>query len=165
MVPAFEDGDDSSVADLLCRLHHERGEQSERAGREIHVGERVVAVRVETRGDDDQVRTVPLDGREDLPPECGDILLLPRARRHRNVEREARTLTLSPLRAAPGAGVKWKLVRADIKHRWVFIKDILRAVAVVHVPVDDRHASGSMLVLRIDRKSTRLNSSHGYISY
>ncbi len=42
-------------------------------------------------------------------------------------------------------------MRRAIKHRRVGLEDILRAVAVMHVPVDDRNALQPVLLLRMTR--------------
>ena len=42
-----------------------------------------------------------------------------------------------------------EMVRAEVEHRAVFIEDVLRAVAVMHVPIDDQHLAQMVLVLCI----------------
>ena len=49
----------------------------------------------------------------------------------------------------PRAGVKRHLVRRTIKYRGIVPENVLRAVAVVHVPIDDGDAVGLVPPLRI----------------
>ena len=44
------------------------------------------------------------------------------------------------LAGPPGSGVEGRLVRRHVQDAVVVVEDVLGAVAVVHVPVDDGHA-------------------------
>jgi len=60
--------------------------------------------------------------------------------RERQVDREARPRACTDVPGGAGTRVVRILVRRDEEHRGIVVKAPLRAVAVMHVEVDDRHA-------------------------
>ena len=62
------------------------------------------------------------------------------ARRQREVQRRAETLAGAGLGEGAGARVERPLVERHVHHAPVAVEDVLRAVAVVGVVVDDEHA-------------------------
>ncbi len=71
----------------------------------------------------------------------------PRHRRQRDVDDVAD----ARLARVPGAGIERHLVRRGEQHAGVLVEDVLRAVAVVHVEVDDRHPVEPQRVQRVQR--------------
>ena len=65
---------------------------------------------------------------------------------------DALARTIAGLVGAPGSGIERPLVGAEEEHRGVLVKDVLRAVAVVHVPIHDQHASHAVPLLRVARR-------------
>ena len=60
-------------------------------------------------------------------------------------------VVLAALADRAGAGKQRHLVRRAIHHRFVGPENLLRAVAVMHVEIDDRGAGDAVLLLRIAR--------------
>ena len=131
-------------------------ERAEGVVLELEVGQRVARVRVEPAGDDQQLR------REAAPP--------PAAPRRRSAA--GRRPAPCPAAAARSASCRPRrrarlvrlarhrpervLVQRDGEHARVLVEHRLRAVAVVHVPVDDRDAADAVHRLRAPRpRSTR----------
>ena len=75
------------------------------------------------------------------------------ARGQRDVDVAPRRRVLEPARVR---GVEAVLVQRDRQHRRVVEEDLLGPVAVVHVPVDDRHALEPALALRPARRDAVL---------
>ena len=103
-------------------------------------------MRVEAGGDEDQVRREIVERRQDAR------LRRPRGKcrcRHRGASGALTMLPapVSSLRA--GAGIERHLVGRAVEHARIVPEDVLRAVAVVHVPVDDGDALGAMRLLRM----------------
>ena len=68
------------------------------------------------------------------------VVLVDRADLERHVDGEARARARADLVGRAGARVERILVRRDVQHVRIALEDVLRAVAVVDVVVDDRHA-------------------------
>src|SRR5437870_13566215 len=68
-----------------------------------------------------------------------EIILPRRAETDRFIQRVAEALALTSLVSGAGAGVETVAVavNAEKHHRGVFVKNVLRAIAVVDVPVHD----------------------------
>ena len=105
---------------------------------DAHAGQRIVDVRIEARRDEHELRLEALHRGLDDVGERVQILLVPRARRQRHVERR-----LALLVRPAGAGIERPLVERGEEHRVVVPERRLRPVPVVHVEVDDRHALAS----------------------
>ena len=104
---------------------------------------------VETGRDDDQLRLEMVHGRRQQILKGEHEFLSAGAAGHRAVEVRAQTLAAARFLLAAGPGIPGELVRAEVEHRAVFIEDVLRAVAVVHVPVDNQHLAQMVLALCI----------------
>ena len=103
-------------------------------------------MRVEAGGDDDQVRREIVDA----PAGCATVkasrkMSLPVRGRQRRVDDVAD----AGLVLGAGAGIERHLVGRAVEHARIVPEDVLRAVAVVHVPVDDGDALGAMRLLRM----------------
>jgi hypothetical protein len=72
--------------------------------RQLDVGDGVVPVAVEARGDQDQVRTEPVDLGDDVPVEKLDQLRIPRVGAEREVQGGPLAGSLPPLHPSSGAG-------------------------------------------------------------
>jgi hypothetical protein len=117
---------------------------------QAHLPEVVVAVRVEARRDEDHLRLEGLEPRHPLPV---DQLAHRRSLgvgRHRHVDH------VRARRHATGVRIERVLEVADHQHALVAGDDVLGAVAVVHVEVDDGHALQAVHVQRMARR-------HGHV--
>ena len=125
-------------------LRHEALEPRRQVGEvgagQLEPGERVVAMGVETGGDDQPVRGEALDHRHHDRVERGAERVARGAGRERQVEVRPDTVAGTGLAQQPGAGVERRLVGRHVEDARVVVEHVLGAVAVVHVPVDDRHA-------------------------
>mmetsp|Transcript_8743 Transcript_8743/g.25689 ORF Transcript_8743/g.25689 Transcript_8743/m.25689 type:complete len:327 (-) Transcript_8743:20-1000(-) len=112
-------------------------------GGDLHAAERVARRRVEAGGDEDEIRRELARHRHQQPLEGGGVLRVAvPGRAPRNVEAEAPAGALADGVRAAGAWVKAVSVpvQRGVQHRAVLFKDVLDAVAVVDVPVNDQHA-------------------------
>ena len=70
-------------------------------------------------------------------------------------------------RGCAGAGIERHLVDRGVEHAGILPEDVLRAVAVMHVPVDDGDAFGPMRCLRVagrDRGMVEEAEAHGALA-
>ena len=94
-------------------------------------------IAVEARGDENEVGCeLPADRHHDLV-EGVRVFGVAEARGKRQVHGASRRRTLPHLLGRARARVVRVLVRGDVQHVGVRLEDVLRAVAVVQVPVDD----------------------------
>ncbi len=77
--------------------------------------------------------------------------LVPGSRRHRQVDREAPALALPDVVRRPGPGEQRRLMNRDEQHLIARVEDVIGAVAVVHVPVNDHHPLEVPRVERVPR--------------
>ena len=91
-------------------------------------------MRVEARRDEDEVGLEGAHGRLDRARERGLVLGVARAGGKREVHRRLR-LVVRPARPR----IERPLVERDEEHRVVVAADLLRAVAVMTIEVQDRH--------------------------
>ena len=84
--------------------------------------------------------------------ESAQNLLAPGARGKRAIQRHAFARAFSVFAARAGARIPRRLMRAEEEHRAVGIENILRAVAVMDVPIGDQHPPDAMLALSVARR-------------
>jgi hypothetical protein len=116
------------------------GERPETALREPHARQRVVPVRVEAHGHEQQLGIEAAADREHDLAVDARIFRVVQARRHRKVDGEPAARPLPHIVEAPRTGIERELVGRDVQHARIAPEAVLGAVAVVDVPVDDRHA-------------------------
>src|SRR5215211_1583844 len=137
VVASLEDKRRWRGPDLAGEVRDQGGEATESVAPQRHAPEQVVHVGVETGGDQDPLGSeLPQHGQED-PGESRRIQVFPRARRQRHVRREAQPLSFSNFAGLAGPRVEGTLMRREVEHPTVAVEDVLGAVAVVHVPVQD----------------------------
>ncbi len=105
---------------------------------------------IESGGDDHKVRIELLHRREEMLVEGIKFLLVTGSCRQGNVQvgSLSRSNTLF-LVAATKPGIVWELVCAEVKNGWVSFEDVLGAVAMMNVPIDDYHSCQSVFFLDI----------------
>lgn len=130
------------------QLHQLAREVAEARGRHDvpAEGRRVAGGRVEAGRDEHEVRRELAGDRHHDGPERGQVLGVAERRRHaarpRDVHVEAQPGARPALRGAAGAREEVAVVvpvDREVEHAAVLVEHLLRAVAVVHVPVDDQH--------------------------
>ncbi len=110
--------------------------------RDAHLAERISVGRVEARRDQDEVRREETRDRQQHAVEGGEVLGVAHAAAPRHVDGEAAAGAAADLRERPRARVERRLVRREVEDRRVLPEGVLRAVAVVEVPVDDEDPLG-----------------------
>src|SRR5215210_3566173 len=115
-------------------------EAPEGRGLQRHASQRVVPVGVVTGGDQDQGRTELAHYGEEDPGERRRVSFFPRTRGEGHVHGEAPSLALPHLVGPAGPRIEGALVGREVEHLPVFVEDVLGAVAVVHVPVEDGYS-------------------------
>ena len=118
-------------------------------------------MRVEPGRDDDEVGPEALEPRQDRGLErlAEDVAAVAGPQR-----RIDDGVAVAALGDGAGAGIERHLVGRAVHHRAVAPEDVLRAVAVMDVPVDDRDALGAMRLLRVpggDRGIVEEAEPHG----
>jgi hypothetical protein len=85
-----------------------------------------------------------------------------RPRRHGEIQREPLARPRADVAQRAGAGIERRLVDAREQHVVAAVEDVVRTVAVVHVPVQDQDALGTLIerVLGRDRDSVEETESH-----
>ena len=149
VVTALQEERDLAAGVLAGQLHHRAGHDAEAPFGDPHGRQRVVAVRVEAGRYQQPVGLVALDGRDDDLPEHRQVLGVAAARRQRHVHRVPLSLAAAHLVRGPGSGIVGVLVRGQEEHRGIVVEGVLRAVAVVHVPVHDRHPARAVGLLEV----------------
>ena len=105
---------------------------------------------IEASGDDDKLRPKIAKPRQDAIVECGAESLAAVARPQGCIDHR---IVLAVFADRAGAGVERHLVRGAIHHRLVRPENLLRAVAVMHVEIDDRRAHNAVMFLRVPRRN------------
>ena len=67
------------------------------------------------------------------------ILLIPLSSRERHIDGQTFPLTCPGFRRPARPGLKWGLVGAKKKDSGIIIEGLLRAIAVVHIPIHNHH--------------------------
>ena len=123
---------------------------------EIRIGQgeaaqRIADAGIETGGDQDQLRAKTFGGRQQRILHRAQDFAPPRTRRQGEVHGGARACARAGFVPAAGARIERPLVRAEKEHRRIGVEDVLRAVAVVHVPIHDQDARYAVFALRVAR--------------
>src|SRR5207248_3102587 len=72
--------------------------------------------------------------------------------RHGHIELRADGAPLAALRFSARARIGAVMMRAEVENRRILVEDVLRAVAVVIVPIDDQRAADAVDLLQIARR-------------
>ena len=148
IVAAFEQRDDAAAGAGVGDVHQLFRRPGEVLFGEVEIGERVAVMRVEARGNDHELGSVFIEPRQDAVLESGLELVAVVARAQRRIDDG---IVFAALADGAGAGKQRHLMRRAIHHRLVGPENLLRAVAVMHVEIDDRNARDAVMVLRMAR--------------
>lgn len=116
-----------------------------------HAAERVIAVSIESCGDDEQVRRELLQRREDFSIKRFHVALFARTGGQGNIQRKAFPPPDSPLFPRPRTRIKWILMQADVENCRIILKDMLGTIPVVHVPIKNSNFLHAVPTLGIAR--------------
>jgi len=143
VVAALEQKADPAVAGALG-LRDDRARHGRvRRGVELHLGERIARVRVVSGRHEHDVGLEPLEEREHDPPERQAVALRPGPGRQRQVRGPAPTRAGADLAGRARARIERPLMERDQEDARIALERVLRPVAVVDVPVDDRDSPGA----------------------
>src|SRR5678816_4002777 len=104
------------------------------------MAERVAFARIESCGDKNEFGTEYLRRRQQLLLETREDFLTTGIGWQRTIQGRAFPGSRAGLVGPTGPRIPGMLVRAEEEHAGVLVKDVLRAIAVMHVPIDDQHA-------------------------
>src|SRR5437870_2764273 len=116
-----------------------------------NAGERVGEVGVEAGGHEYQLRAKAADSRRADFVVAGAVSVIARTRGERDIDGGAFAIAGADLRPVAGARVVRELMRGEVGYAGVVVGDVLGAVAVGAVDVDDRHAIDPPLLERPGR--------------
>ena len=140
-VPALVLDDEPALAEPVGGAHDQRRQLAIAVGVHLHAAERIHRAGVEAVRDDDEVGPEALERRDHDAFEGGDVGTTAAAARERDVDvgagPGALAVVLDGTREEREAAV---LVERDREHAGIVVERALGAVAVVDVPVHDRHA-------------------------
>ena len=134
---------------------HDPRQLGEVLGLQAERADGVGGVAVEAGADEHELRLDPRGEVGQLVGELREILAPRRAERRRQVARGAQAVAGARFVGGAGAGVERPAVDREESDAAVVVEHVLRAVAVVHVPVDDEHAIELELVDRHARRDRR----------
>ena len=154
-VAALEKRDHATVAEVFCQQFCRARHRAKAFRRHAHASVRVGGGGVLARRDQNEVRAEAPHRRLDDLLERVPVPVVARARRQRNVHCRA----VAPLLEHAGTlRIQIVLVERHEEHRRVCVEDLLRPVAVMDVPVDDRDAASYMT--RGDRDRVEETEAH-----
>ena len=126
MVAAFEDRDDAASGVPVCEAANEERELGKIRVGQPKLAERIAEPGIESGGDEHQLRSECFRSRLQPGFKSVDDFIATGTRGKRTIDRcpppSARPRFVRP----PGAGIPWRLVRAEEKHGAVRVKDFLR---------------------------------------
>ncbi len=143
IVASFKQADEPAACMACSTFHKLSGRPVEIVLLEVYFCKRVAVMCVEASRDDDEIGRKVANCRQNAA--CHGLAknVASSARRKRCVDNVAGT----GLGECAGARIKRHLVRRAVKHRRIIPEDILRAIAVMDIPIDDGNALGAMLLL------------------
>ena len=139
VVAPFEKAHQTAVAVGGRGSLHEFRQRGEIFRLQTQRADRVVLVGVETGADQDQFRPAALDGGVQFRLEPFEIILPRSAECHGKIDRRPQSTGGSGFVVGPRSRIKRKPVSREEPHVIPVVEHVLRAVAVVHVPIDDQH--------------------------
>eukprot|EP01035_Chromulina_nebulosa_P029519 gene29520-39124_t len=151
IIAAFQHADEAVGGPLAGDLHKPAGDPVEIVADQVDLRQRIAVVGVEPGRQQYEVGPERVERRQD----AAGHRLAERTARVIGPERGVDDIADTCLVLGAGARIERHLVRRAIEHRWIVPEDILRAITVVHIPVDNGNTLGAMLLLRIARRDCR----------
>jgi len=128
----------------LRQLHRQAGEGGEISVVEPEAAKRILAAGIKAGGDEHELGRERVGRRQDLLPPGRQQLGAGGAGGQGNVHREALAVANAAIGGSAGAGIKRRLVAAAEEHGGIGGENVLGAVAVVYVPIEDQHPRQAM---------------------
>src|SRR3954447_24697390 len=146
VVAALQHRDHPATGAGLRDIHQLARDPAEILGLHIERSQRIAEMRVEAGGDDDELGAELAQLRQDQVFERRAELDAAVFRGERRIDDG---VVLAALAGGAGAGKQRHLVRRAIHHGRIGPEDILRAVAVMDVKIDDRRAADAVFALGV----------------
>lgn len=167
-IPSFQDKNHLAVG----QSHQLLGHIAVAGGAQLVAAQRrrVTVGRVEAGGHHDQIGVELPGDRHDYGPEGGQVLGVSHWRIERttptNINVEALAVVDARLLEVPGAREEVTVVvpvQRYIKHVRVVVEDLLEAIAVMHIPVDDQNSFHFEFLLQLfDRNGYRVEETESH---
>ena len=125
---------------FLGDTEHQFAERLEVFRLQAQRADRVLSVRVETGADQHQLWPTALGRVGQHRLEAREVLAASGAELQRQVEDRSETFSFSGFFRVAGAGIKRGAMCREEMNLAVLVEDVLRAVAVMHVPIDDQNS-------------------------
>src|SRR5436305_531317 len=167
VVPPFEQRQHAAAADLGGELAQPSPPAPEPLLRHPHAAEGVVPPGVETGGEDQGVGGEAAKGGEDPVADRLLVDVVAGAGGERHVEREPLAGADPPLARRAGAGVEGVLVGAGVEDVGARLEEVLGAVAVMDVEIEDRHPRGAVAAAQAlggHRGAVEEAEAHGHLA-
>src|SRR5258708_6947913 len=163
VVSPFEKGEDPAAADLGGQLGAPVTPGAEALAGDAHAAQRIGLPGVEAGREEEDVGSEAPQGGEDPALDRFGVAVVAGAGGQWHVDGEALAGPSPGFARGAGAGVKGELVGAGVEDVGSCLEDVLRAVAVVDVEVEDRHPRGAAAaqVLGGDRGVVEEAEAHG----
>ena len=155
IVAAFQGAYDPPVAKLVGGGDQASGHVRIARGGHFHPGQGIGLMGVEPRRDQDELGSKSPQFGNDDSVENRRVFAVATAARQTDVDRRSPALAAADLGTRAGAGIKRILVAGHEEDRGIALERVLRAVAVVNVPVDHRKRATDRLRVRRPRRSRR----------
>ncbi len=149
VVAAFQDGNQAALAMAFGGVPEETGELGKIGVREAETSERVAFPGVESGGNEEEFGLEFVQGRKKGFAEGGEDFRPSGPGGEGAVEDFPGAPALPGFRGVAGAGIPGGLVGGEKEHGAVGVKDLLGAVAVMHVPIHDGDPTDAVPFLRV----------------
>mgnify|MGYP003577671221 CR=1 FL=1 len=150
-IPAFKDSNDSPLAEFVGEIDDNARHCGKTSRGNVELPEDVVPHSVKAGADQNKVRLERTGRRYQLRFEGIEKLRVAGAHRHRHIELRADGFACTGFSRAAGSGIRAVVVGIEDKNVLVFVEGVLRAVAMVLVPILEQHTFHSMHLLGIAR--------------
>src|ERR1041385_7939812 len=148
-VAALEHRDNSTLTELIGEPENHACDSGVAVWRDVELTEQVAAHAVEAGAHQNEVGLETAGSRHELLLECRQDLRITGSRSQRYVQRRADPFACSCFGSTSRPGICAVVVRAEVKDGVVVVEDVLRAVAVVVVEIDDENAANVMDLLQV----------------
>ena len=146
MISPFQDTHQSAITVRLGDLHHLPGERLVILGFQSQGSDRVEPVGIKAGTEQDQLGIDPGSKILQLALEPLEVILPTRSHRHREISRGSKSGTLACFLLFTTPRVKRPAVNGEETDLFVSPEDILGAVTVVDIPVNDQHTIQAVTV-------------------
>lgn len=146
MISPFQGTHQPAITVRLGNLHHLAGERLVILGFQSQGSDRVEPVGIKAGTEQDQLGLDPCSKILQLVLEPGEVILPARSHRHREISRGPKSGTLTCFLLFTTPRVKRPAVNGEETDLFVSPEDILGAVTVVDIPVNDQHAVQAVTV-------------------